>query len=750
MIRLAIYLPDLSSGGVERMRLNLIPELKRRQVEVTLILERRNGALLSQTPKDVEVIDLGVSRNLQALFPLARLLRKRRFDVLMSSLGHNNIIAVWARFLARVNTAVIICQHNALGAEQQFMSGWQYKILPFLYRVFGAQADAVVGVSKGVAQDLIQRTGLAEDKVKVIYNPVVTDAVLADIDQPVEHPWFLDPGLFIYVAVGRLVEQKDFASLIHAFAQLPAREDKRLMILGEGPLLSALKSLAESLGCASLIDFAGFRTSPMAYVARCHAMVMSSQYEGFGNVLVEGLACGVPIVSTDCPFGPREILEDGRYGHLVPVGDVAALAQAMTAVYSETTDRTLLKQRALEYSASAIADIYVALFGRTISRRKSEDGLPEVPSVSRMNRRIGIYLPTLRVGGAEIVMSRIARGLQRQGYELSFIIDRHMDKELLTPGLPVHALGVNRVARALWPLMRLLYRRQFDIVITATPYNSVMALLANMLVRYRTQVIVTEHCPVSLLTEGSGPRNTVLRWLIRRFYPKASRLVAVSQGVKQDLQNAFGIAPHQVTVISNPVLDDNAGVQVTEPVSGEWFERQDLKVILAVGRLSQEKDFATLMRAFSRVYAKDDSARLLILGEGEDRATLEALARELGIKDKVALPGNVRNPYAFMANCQVFVSSSRYEGFGNVLIEAMFAGAPVITTDCPVGPREITDNGRWGILVPPGDDARMAEEISRVLSGERVLERAPLEWLKARYSVASSVQAYHQLLSQMA
>jgi glycosyltransferase involved in cell wall biosynthesis len=192
--------------------------------------------------------------------------------------------------------------------------------------------------------------GLPSGKIEAIYNPIVTPELNEKIQECVDHPWFLPSQPPVILAVGRLEKQKDFPTLIHAFARIRKQYPVRLMILGEGNEHSSLESLVQKLGVAEDVIFPGFVANPYAYMAQARVLVLSSAWEGFGNVLVEAMAAGTPVVSTDCKSGPSEILANGQYGKLVAVGDSKGMAEAIVKTIEEASDSRILKERAIEFS----------------------------------------------------------------------------------------------------------------------------------------------------------------------------------------------------------------------------------------------------------------------------------------------------------------------------------------------------------------------------------------------------------------
>jgi glycosyltransferase involved in cell wall biosynthesis len=249
--------------------------------------------------------------------------------VLVSSMSHANLVALWAAKLARSATPVVVTEHNTLSQAAGEDGALAKGIWPHLLRLFYPWAASVVAVSRGAADDLSRTSGLPRDRVQVVYNPVITRAILAQAEKDPGHPWFAPGEPPVILGVGRLTRQKDFPTLLRAFAQVRRRRPARLIILGEGEDRVALEKLRDELGLTDDVALPGFQENAMAYMAHSALFALSSAWEGLPTVLIEALAAGTQVVSTDCPSGPREILQDGRLGRLVPVGDSAALARAI-------------------------------------------------------------------------------------------------------------------------------------------------------------------------------------------------------------------------------------------------------------------------------------------------------------------------------------------------------------------------------------------------------------------------------------
>jgi glycosyltransferase involved in cell wall biosynthesis len=398
-VRIALLLPSLAGGGAEACMLRTAEALVRRGLEIDLVLCERKGPLLDQVPPEVPIVELEAAPMLVAraqalaadpagaramlrpillawkpphrlphLPALVRYLRRVRPAALLAALPTPNLLAVWARRLARVPTRIAISERNALSANVGRSAKWRKRHLPALLARAYPLADAIVAVSNGVADDLAAGAGIPRARITTVYNPVVTPGLRAKAEQPVDHPWFRGGAPPVVLGVGALIPQKDFPTLIRAFARLRAERECRLVILGEAPSRerteaekAELMKLAASLGVADYLDLPGFVSNPFAYMARAAAFVLSSRHEGLPGVLIQALACGCPAVSTDCPHGPSEILDGGRYGALVPVGDPAALAAAIGAALDDPVPTDLLKSRSQMFTVERAVDRYLDL-----------------------------------------------------------------------------------------------------------------------------------------------------------------------------------------------------------------------------------------------------------------------------------------------------------------------------------------------------------------------------------------------------
>ena len=349
-------------GGVQKGRVTLANALAERGMDITCVVPQAKGPFLEQLSSDVRLVELGTRHALPLVRRFARYLQQHRPAAVLASQHHTILAAIWARHLARIETCLIITQHNTLSelCRHSRRPTVRY-LLPRIAPRFFRHADRVCAVSHGVAEDVAAMTGIPLSDIRVIYDPTVTPQLAEQAALASGHPWLDGKDRPIVLGAGNLIPIKDFATLIRAFARLRAVHPARLVILGEGPERRNLEQLARQLGIAADIDLPGFTANPYAFMARADVFALASRVEGLSNAIIEALACGCPVVSTDCPNGPAEVLQHGRYGRLVPVGDDAALADAISATWRAPPDPTVLRQRAASFSVERATDDYMQL-----------------------------------------------------------------------------------------------------------------------------------------------------------------------------------------------------------------------------------------------------------------------------------------------------------------------------------------------------------------------------------------------------
>ncbi len=360
---IAFFLPTLHGGGAERVVINLLKGFyeKDSSIPLDLVVGSAEGPYLKQLHKQVRIIDFSADRVLKSIIPLKNYLQEVKPFALVSHMNHANVMAVIARYLSQTETKLLLVEHDTLSAGRTKL--FRGKFLPFFMRRLYPYADEIIGVSQAVSRDLEHQLNLPEGRVKSIYNPVLDNDLISLANLPIKHPWFQQKACPIILAVGRLTEQKDFATLIEAFAILRKKMTIRLVILGEGELKSDLIKLINELEITQDVSMPGFVDNPYQYMKNASVFVLSSQWEGLGNVLIEAMGCGCPVVSTDCQSGPKEILASGKYGPLVPIKNPQALSQAILQVLNSPLKKDILQHRAGYFSVKNSVSDYCKIIG---------------------------------------------------------------------------------------------------------------------------------------------------------------------------------------------------------------------------------------------------------------------------------------------------------------------------------------------------------------------------------------------------
>jgi glycosyltransferase involved in cell wall biosynthesis len=356
--------PTLAFGGAERVVLTLAEALLRRGVRPVLAALSARGDYAAQVPEGIALVDMGRTGRLsfpRLVINMARLLRRERPEVAVGFTGLANFVLLAGAAVAGGGTRVVVTEHihptSMYDSEEEPLGAVKKSMIRLLY----PRADRIVAVSEGVGLDLVRNFGIPERMIEVVYDPVDLGRLLGTGVSPPPHPWFRtgDP---VILSVGRLAPQKDLKTLFEALRLLRRRMPARLIVVGDGPERRSLERRRAELALKGAIDFAGYDPCPWKYMAHADVFALSSRFEGFGLVLVEAMALGLPVVSTDCPAGPAEILEEGRYGLLVPPGDPPALAAALGRVLEDRRLRIGLaaggRRRARSFEVERIAARY--------------------------------------------------------------------------------------------------------------------------------------------------------------------------------------------------------------------------------------------------------------------------------------------------------------------------------------------------------------------------------------------------------
>ena len=361
--RAALFLNSLRGGGAERCMVTVANGLAERGHAVDLVLGRARGPYLAEVSGKVRTVDLATRSPAIGVLKLCRYMRSEAPTAVMASIVMNNIaVACVGSLFPHVRTVLRVGNHmsrdspfhNAASKAPNLAIREAYRLVPMLY----PRADGLVAVSQGVADDLVAHFRVPREKISVILNPVITPDLEQETPSP-PHPWYTEEPP-VLLAAGRMEHQKDYPTLLRAFAAVRRRLKCRLIVLGDGPLRACLEQCARDLGIATDVSMPGFVVNPFAFMRYANVFVLSSAWEGLPNVLVQAMACGCALVSTDCPSGPAEILDHGRHGHLTPVGDHAKMADAIVEALAcgrAKPDAAWLARFGVETAIARYADV---------------------------------------------------------------------------------------------------------------------------------------------------------------------------------------------------------------------------------------------------------------------------------------------------------------------------------------------------------------------------------------------------------
>lgn len=357
--KIVVLISFSGEGGVERMIVNLMREFARLGHPVDLLLIKDKGEHLRDLPDNVNIIRLGTSHTWLALRPLADYLRRERPAAMLVAKHRAIIMAHLARRLAGVETRIAGRLGTNISGAMKGKHPLRERFWQAQMRFFYPRIDKIIAVSTGVADDVQQITGLDTQQLQVIRNPVITPELEQLASQAVDHPWLKPGEPPVILGAGRFTPQKDFITLIKAFAKVRQQRPCRLILLGKGGLRNDYDALIQSLNIADDVAFPGFTRNPFAYMRQASLFVLSSAWEGSPNVLTEALALGTPVVATDCPSGPREILDNGRFGPLIGIGDDDAMSQAIIQVLDHPLPPETLRAAVSEYTVENSARHYL-------------------------------------------------------------------------------------------------------------------------------------------------------------------------------------------------------------------------------------------------------------------------------------------------------------------------------------------------------------------------------------------------------
>lgn len=371
-MKICIFFHRFDGGGAERTTIILANELYKRGHDITVAVRFNKGPLKSLLDPAVSVLDMNLPekgkliKNGKNILKLIQLMNGNQYDLILAAMSEMAQVAAAAHALSTKSTPLICVLHNTMSIEKTSFQAIRH----FLFDFFDRQYSKVIAVSEAVKQDYLNCCKTTRDKVVTIYNPVIDDKIFELSRQLPQHPWLKAKRKYkTLLMAGRLTQQKNHSLMFHALKLLRETEDCRLILLGDGEQKNRLIIEAEELGISNWIDFVGFTDNPYGYMAACDCLVLSSIYEGLPTVLIEAMACGCRIVSTDCPSGPREILDNGKYGILVETDNPNALKLGILQSLRQEPDKIALKKRSMDFSVNRAAEKYEKIFNFFFSNK---------------------------------------------------------------------------------------------------------------------------------------------------------------------------------------------------------------------------------------------------------------------------------------------------------------------------------------------------------------------------------------------
>ncbi|PUA16914.1 glycosyltransferase [Glaciimonas sp. PCH181] len=726
----SFFLPDLRGGGAERVTVNLANSFAQRGYKVDMVLLSATGEFLADLRPEIHVVDLQVVRLRSAIFPLVRYLRQARPTAILACMWPLTVITLWARFLSRVPVRVVVAEHTTWSRSELLRRrsvGWQVRTS--MHRVFPG-ADGIVAVSQGAAEDLARFANLNRNAITVIYNPVVGDEKPPASDALGPTGWWTGAHHRV-LAVGTLKVIKDYVTLLNAFAILRQGCDARLLILGEGECRPALEAEVRRLGIEGSVFMPGFVKDASPYYQQADLHVLSSTGEGLPTVIIEALATGTPVVSTDCPSGPREILSDGKFGRLVPVGDAAALAAAMAESLAATHDHAALKARAQDFSIDKAVDQYEELL------------FPPAADVAESLKPGVLYISydgMLEPLGQSQVLAYLKRLVDgRRIHLISFekaedwanTTERErIAHDIASAGIVWHPLRYHKRPSALatlWDIacgifvgLWLVVRHRLRIVHARSYVASVMALALKRLTGVKFGFDMRGFWADERVDGGLWPRSgrmfRVAKGFERRFLLAADHVVSLTHAAVREMQRfAYlkGCMP-PVTVI--PTCADLARfVPMPSLHSGGGF------VLGYVGSAGTWYLFDEVVACFAQLLRIQPDARFLIVNRGEHAYILERLAAagvpDTAVELTTATHAEVPRQMARMDAGIFFIKPvfSKQASAPTKLAEFLGCGIPCLGNAGVGDMAEVLEGEQVGVALASFDEASMAAALQQLL-----------------------------------
>jgi len=747
---ITLFTGILGGGGAERVMATLANEFNRAGFEVDLVLVNQAGSYLNDLDPGINVVNLASRRTLYSLLPLIRYLRKRRPEVLFSTMGYMNIIAILARVFSGVSSRLFVREAVTVSVSAKNTGDFKEKFIMFMLKYFYAVSDGVITPCQGVAEDLIRVVGVSKKLVTVIPNPLDLKAIRERSITPLDHLRINSNDMPLILGVGRLTAQKDFQTLISAFDKVAKVYRVRLIILGEGEERNALEELIELKGIKGLVEMPGYIENPFVYMKQAAVYVLSSRWEGLPNTLLQAAAAGTCIVATDCPSGPKEILEQGRWGKLVPVGDVDAMAKAIIDALEGRLKKIpafILEER---YGIQAITKKYLDTFSVAYPGKQAVSGMESPLKILHV-------ITSLSTGGSEMMLCKLLANINKQRFANSVV-------SLIQPGkvgdmiskldIPVDSLGMRRSSynlNALLKLIGLIRQTKPDIIQTWLYHSDLLGLIAGKISK-TGKVIWNIRCSNVELEHY----ERLTGWTIRicAFLSKFPDAVITNSYKAKSFHLSLGYQPRIFEVIPNGFdlnyfqPDEAAKAAVRQELSISI----DAIVVGLVARFDQMKGYQTFCSAAGIVHKLEPKARFVLCGNGVtvNNVQLVSWIKENKIEEVTHLIGERSDIQRIFAALDIYVSSSYGESFSNTIGEAMACGLPCVVTDVGDSARVVGDTG---MVVPPKNPQALADSILHLLTMDKQKKRelgiAARQRINSLFSIDNIARQYEDLYSNL-
>jgi len=679
----------LGIGGMEKVLVNIANNLDKGKYKVH-IAYIEDGSYRSLVKPHIELIKLRKKPFIHLPNELLKIINSKNIDVVLHSWPKLGVYSYIQSTYSKTNASVIFRVPISLERYVQHHRILDNAIARHIISGTLKSSDQIIALCNEMGDELIKQFQLPKDKLRIIYNPIDIEHIQKKM---VEYNPFENSNHVNILSIGRLEYQKGFDVLIYAFEKIIKNiPHAKLTIIGTGTQKEKLQKLVQTLKLSQHVQILPWTENPYPYIHYADLFVLPSRYEGYPNVLLEALACGTKIVATDCPSGPKEII-DTKYGWLAKSEDPDDLAEKIIIALKSEIDKEMLKTRAQSYDIKKIVKSYEEI----------------IDNVTR--QKVLIFTPKLGGGGAEKIAVMLANHLTKQfNTTIAYIQDGAYCKEL-NQSVKKLELHSRRTRGIIFEMEKIYKIERPHIVLTTQPHATLSVVLWKLLTKRPVKTIARlQNLPESIT------KNPFKKALYSLAFTKPDVLVAQCQDMKEHLQKTFNIPNEKVHVIYNPVNIEDIHKKIT---SQNPFKDKEAINILSVSRLEYVKGIDILLKAFKIVKSQMPKAVLTIIGTGSYETKLKQLACELNLQDSVDFLGWQDNPYNYMYYADVVVLASRREGLPNTLLEALACGAKVVATDCPTGPAEIIgQDEKYGWLAPVEDFEKLAQKIIEALQNK--------------------------------